>query len=253
MLSERDPAATPRRDSKCSRLGGNAPSCNQHKASRSRKVSPPLQVGNERERHHRQSSESSSRSSSSSRTSSSSSFESSDSDARRKKRKSKRHKRHKRHSMSQDSSFLNAPLTTMVPTPSRREVRRIKRGKYAHFEKLLSPLDDPSASPAGSRRARTCVRSATWLAGSMEHLRRYSGPDRSQNGTGAGEIPLHHLPAVFSVLRCSCPKIQQAHQAGCNQKPTISDEAAIPHKPTDQDIYWSINTPGSHNWQLPPQ
>ena len=107
----------------------------------------------------------------------------------------------------------------------------------------------------------------------MEHLRRYSGPDRSQDGTGAGKIPVHHLPAVFSALRCSYPKIQQAHQAGCSLKqaadpplgrtkggfaglvchqPAISDQAAIPHQPTDLDIYWSINTPGSHNWQLPP-
>ena len=74
-----------RRDSKCFRSGGNAPSCNQHKASRSRTVSPLLQEG---KRRHRRSSSSES----SSNSPSSSSSESSDSDARRKKRKSERHK-----------------------------------------------------------------------------------------------------------------------------------------------------------------
>ena len=132
----------------------------------------------------------------------------------------------------------------------------------------------PHSPMGGRRRARTCVRSAIWLAGSMEHLRCYSGPDRSQDGTGADEIPVHHLPDVFSALRCSCPKIKQALQAGCSQKQAadpplgctkggfaglvchqlaILAQAAIPHQPTDRDIYWSIDTPGSHIWQLPPQ
>ncbi|KAL5463980.1 hypothetical protein EMCRGX_G032933 [Ephydatia muelleri] len=85
----------------------------------------------------------------------SSSSESSDSDARRKKRKSKskRHKRH-HHSKSRDRSSLNAPFTTMVPTPSRREVKRIKKGKYAHFDKLLSPIDDLFSLPVGKRKGK---------------------------------------------------------------------------------------------------
>ena len=104
-------------------------------------------------RRHRRSSSSerSDTSSSISSSPSSSSSLSPDSDARRKKRKSKRHKRHKRHSMSLDSSFLNAPFTTMVPTPSRREVRRIKRGKYPrkkscmfHACKILHEMHDAS-------------------------------------------------------------------------------------------------------------
>ena len=98
---------------------------------------------------------SSSDSSSSSSSSESSSSESSDSDARRKKRKSKsiRHKRH-HHSKSRDRSCLNAPFTTMVPTPSRREVKRIKKGKYAHFDKLLSPIDDLSSLSVGKRKGK---------------------------------------------------------------------------------------------------
>jgi hypothetical protein len=40
--------------------------------------------------------------------------------------------------VARDSSFLDAPFTTMVPTPSRREVKRIKKGTYAHFETSLS-------------------------------------------------------------------------------------------------------------------
>eukprot|EP00731_Ephydatia_muelleri_P033695 Em0035g32a len=98
---------------------------------------------------------SSSDSSSSSSSSESSSPESSDSDARRKKRKSKskRHKRH-HHSKSRDRSCLNAPFTIMVPTPSRREVKRIKKGKYAHFDKLLSPVDDLSSLSVGKRKGK---------------------------------------------------------------------------------------------------
>ena len=171
VLSERDPAAllpsgrsAARRDSKCSRLGRNAPSTNTKQAA------PELshhhsRKAKSRNRHHRQSSENGSSSSSSSGTSSSLSSESSNSDARRKKRKSKRHKRHKRHSKSQDSSFLNTPFTTMVPTPSRREVRWIKRGKYAHFEKLLSSLDDPSSLPGGKQEKGKNMRQVCDLAG----------------------------------------------------------------------------------------
>ena len=110
-----------------------------------------------RRRRRSMSSASSSTSSSldSSSSSGSSSSESSDSDARRKKRKSKskRHKRH-HHSKSRDRSSLNAPFTTMVPTPSRREVKRIKKGKYAHFDKLLSPTDDPFSLPVGKRKGK---------------------------------------------------------------------------------------------------
>ena len=79
----------------------------------------------------------------------------------------------------------------MVPSPLRREVRMIKKGKYAHFEKLLSPLEDPSSLPGGKQKKSKYMRQVcdlgSWLAGSMEHLRRYSGPDRSQYSTGAGE------------------------------------------------------------------
>ena len=110
-----------------------------------------------RRRRRSMSSASSSTSSSldSSSSSGSSSSESSDSDARRKKRKSKskRHKRH-HHSKSRDRSSLNAPFTTMVPTPSRREAKRIKKGKYAHFDKLLSPIDDPFSLPVGKRKGK---------------------------------------------------------------------------------------------------
>ena len=42
----------------------------------------------------------------------------------------------------------------MVPTPSRREVKRIKKGKYAHFDKLLSPIDDPFSLPVGKRKGK---------------------------------------------------------------------------------------------------
>ena len=115
-----------------------------------------------------ESSDTSSSSSSSSRSSSSSSSESSNSDARGKKRKSKRHKRNKRHSKSRDSSFLNAPFTTIVPTPSRREVRRIKRGKYAHFEKLLSPLDDLPSLPGGKQKISKYMRQVCDLSSWLE-------------------------------------------------------------------------------------
>eukprot|EP00731_Ephydatia_muelleri_P033672 Em0035g9a len=91
---------------------------------------------------------SSSDSSSSSSSSESSSSESSDSDARRKKRKSKskRHKRH-HHSKSRDRRCLNAPFTTMVPTPSRREVKRIKKAslKYDKLFRQAAARDNQQA------------------------------------------------------------------------------------------------------------
>ena len=77
------------------------------------------------------------------RRAASSSSESSDSDAYKMKFK-RRERTH--HSRSQESSFLNAPLLPSLPCPysSRHEV---KRGKHAHFDKLPSPIDDPSSLP----------------------------------------------------------------------------------------------------------
>ena len=114
---------------------------------------PSKSKSSTRKQRHRRSTSSASSSDSSS-SSENSSSESSDSDAHRKKpkSKSKRHKRH-HHSKSRDCSSLNAPFTTMVSTPSRHEVKRIKK-VYAHFNKLLSPVDDPSSHPVGKHKGK---------------------------------------------------------------------------------------------------
>ena len=49
----------------------------------------------------------------------------------------------------------------MVPTPLRCEVKRIKKGKYAHFDKLLPPVYDPS-SRKGKDRCQVC-NLGSWL------------------------------------------------------------------------------------------
>ena len=91
---------------------------------------------------------STSSSSGSSSDSSSSSTSSSDgSDHRRRKRSSRRHgksrsKRHHRHRSSISSgSSTDSPLISCVSTPARRMVKKIKRGEYTDFDKLLSPTD----------------------------------------------------------------------------------------------------------------
>ena len=81
----------------------------------------------------------------------------------------KKFNQHKRthQSRSRDSSFLSIPFTTMVPTPSRRDVKRIKRGRHAHFNKLLFCIDDPSSLPGRKQRNRhmSLTSTAGWRHG----------------------------------------------------------------------------------------
>ena len=37
------------------------------------------------------------------------------------------------------------PLLPSLPCPYPLEAREVKRGKHAHFDKLPSPIDDPSS------------------------------------------------------------------------------------------------------------
>eukprot|EP00731_Ephydatia_muelleri_P032903 Em0024g447a len=111
---------------------------------------------------------STSSSSGSSSDSSSSSTSSSDgSDHRRHKRSSRRHvksrsKRHYRHrSSSSSGSSTDSPLISCVSTPARRTVKKIKRGEYTDFDKLLSPTDDAvpgqAVAPKKSRKTKRQV------------------------------------------------------------------------------------------------
>ena len=102
-------------------------------------------------RHHQLTSSSSSSDSSSSSTSS---LEA------RKVPLSSRH--HRYHSSSSSGSSTDSSLISCVPTPARRMVKKIKRGEYADFDKLLiSPTDDAmpgqAVVPKKSRKAKQKV------------------------------------------------------------------------------------------------
>eukprot|EP00731_Ephydatia_muelleri_P017504 Em0010g602a len=201
-------------------------------------------------------------------SSSSSSSESSDSDARKKKQKSKSSGTRGTITPGPGHSFSNAPFIMMVPTPSKREVKKIKRGKYAHFDKLLSPIDDPSSLPAGKRKGKDrCQVSdlGSWLEAwnIFIAIRVQIAPPHC---TGAGEVPVNCLTAfsVYSVaatLKCS-GKLQpetgpplectEGGLAGMvRHEPCILDQTAILHQLTDWNIR-GTSTPRSHNWQLSP-
>ena len=99
------------------------------------------------------SSESSSKSTSSSSASSDSEDTLSDSDrCHRRRRRAKRHWRHLRsahgHSYPQ---VLASPFISCVPTPDKRAIRKIKKGKYVLFDKLLSSLDDRQVGQAAKK------------------------------------------------------------------------------------------------------
>ena len=110
-------------------------------------------------RSRRQSSSSSSDSSSESTSSSSESSDSedsaSDSDRRRsRRRRNKRHRRRHRSRPTHCHAFpqvLASPFISCAPTPNRREIRKIKRGKYVLFDKLLTPLDDGQMGQAAKK------------------------------------------------------------------------------------------------------
>ena len=105
----------------------------------------------------------SSSSSASSNSSSSSSSSSSDGSDHRKRHSTRRHrksrsKRHHRHRTSSSSgSSTDSPLISCVSTPARRIVKKIKRGEYANFDRLLPPTEDAvpgqAVAPKKSRKA----------------------------------------------------------------------------------------------------
>ncbi|KAL5486695.1 hypothetical protein EMCRGX_G019209 [Ephydatia muelleri] len=104
----------------------------------------------------RQSSSSSSDSSSESTSSSSESSDSEDtaSDSDRRRRRNKRHRRCHRSRPTHCHGFpqvLASPFISCAPTPNRREIRKIKRGKYVLFDKLLPPLDDGQMGQAAKK------------------------------------------------------------------------------------------------------
>ncbi|KAL5484652.1 hypothetical protein EMCRGX_G021183 [Ephydatia muelleri] len=68
------------------------------------------------------------------------------------RRRAKRHRRHLRsahgHSYHQ---VLASPYISCVPTPDKRAIRKIKKGKYVLFDKLLPPLDDGQVGQAAKK------------------------------------------------------------------------------------------------------
>ena len=79
-----------------------------------------------------------------------------------------RDKKRRRRSRLRVSSFLDAPFTAMVPTPSRREVRKIKKGKYARFDKLFSPVDDLLTVAGGKQQKKKNTRQVCDLGSWLE-------------------------------------------------------------------------------------
>ena len=156
-------------------------------------------------------SESSSESTNSSSESSDSEDTSSDSDRRHRRRRSaKRHLKHLRSAHSHSyPQVLASPFISCVPTPDKRAIRKIKKGKYVLFDKLLPPLDDgqvgqPIGGQEGHHQAAGLGRAYTsapgWRPGT------YLRPLASRRHHRAGEISEHHLPALRSILNGSGPQ-----------------------------------------------
>ena len=128
--------------------------------------------------------------------------------------------------------------------------------------KLLSPKDDPGSSlPGGKQRkgkhqrsyidtdAKSLTSAAGWRRGISLSP---SGPDCPQDGTEAGEIPVHHLPAVLSVLRCSICEVQQDLQASCMQ-PGTSNRLFFSwmHAVKEDLLVWCVKNPLFRTRQQP--
>ena len=128
--------------------------------------------GSKRSRHQPSSasSESSSESTSSSSESSDSEDTSSDSDRRRRRRRrDKRHRRHRRSAHGHRQTYpqvLASPFISCVPTPDKRAIRKIRKGKYVIFDTLLPPLDDGQVGQAAKKG--TNRRQVTDLSSWME-------------------------------------------------------------------------------------
>ena len=63
---------------------------------------------------------------------------------------------HRHRSSSSSGSSKDSPLISCVSTPTRRMVKKIKRGEYTDFDKLLSPTDD--AVPGQAKKSRKTKR-----------------------------------------------------------------------------------------------
>ena len=127
--------------------------------------------GSKRSRHQPSSasSESSSESTSSSSESSDSEDTSSDSDRRRRRRRrDKRHRRHRRSAHGHRQTYpqvLASPLISCVPTPDKRAIRKIRKGKYVIFDTLLPPLDDGQVGQAAKKgtNRRQVTNLSSWM------------------------------------------------------------------------------------------
>ena len=177
--------------------------------------------------------------------------------------------------VARDSSFLDAPFTTMVPTPSRREVKRIKKGKYAHFETSLSHRRSRFLTPRREAKKGKHRRQVSDLGSWLEAWHIFVAI-RVQIGTQPLELVnyqsiIYQLFSVYSVA-ASLKYDKHFRQAEAkNKQQTLRLDAVktcwfgvsrIFHfgpdnnplcQPTDWDFNWSIcNTLRSYKWQSSP-
>ena len=168
-------------------------------------------------RSRRQSSSSSSDSSSESTSSSSESSDSedsaSDSDRRR---RNKRHRRRHRSRSTHCHGFPQALASPCAPTPNRREIRKIKRGKYVLFDKLLPPLDDGQMGQAAKKGCTK--RQVSDLSSWMEAWNIFAATRIQVAPQTALELVKYQniICQLFTAYSsCSSPQVRQAIPAGC--------------------------------------
>ena len=106
--------------------------------------------------------------------------------------------------VARDSSFLDAPFdfTTMVPTPSRREVNRIKKGKYAHFETSLSHRRSRFLTPRREAKKGKHRRQVSDLGRWLEAWNIFVAI-RVQIGTQPLELVNNTSPSSTSCSQCT--------------------------------------------------
>ena len=107
-----------------------------------------------------------------------------------------------------------------MSTPARRIVKKIKRGEYVNFDKLLPPTEDavPGQAVRGAQKESQGFQAAGLrspkLARGLEYLPGHPSSDGSQDSVATGKISDHRLPAVLRLPGCIGFEIRPAISGG---------------------------------------
>ena len=123
----------------------------------------------------------------------------------------------------QDHSPLGAPFTTFTNAPPRKEARRIHKGKYIAFDKLLPPLDDqllPALIGKGKidKTQRLVSDLPSWLEAwnTFVAIRVQTFPDTAL-------AMLQYQSTICLLFSGCCPEVRQALQTGSG-----TDQTPVP-------------------------